>query len=129
MHAGYGIGAAIAPLLATQFVSHGLRWSDYYFITLGLACLSLVGLGITFRNEHSAASSEARSRQRGKLGLAIRNHITWVAATFIFLYQGAEVGTFPCSFALVFISLIERLALGGWLVTFMIQVCISSHAL
>ena len=99
MHAGYGGGATIAPILATQFVSHGLRWSDYYFITLGLSCLSLVGLAITFRNEHSAdpaASSEARSRQRGKLGLAVRNHVTWVAATFIFLYQGAEVGMFFC---------------------------------
>ena len=101
------MGATLAPIFATQLVSHGARWSDYYFITLGLGCISLVGLGLTFRNEHSAdpaGSSEARSRQRGKLGVAVRNHITWVAATFIFLYEGAEV------------------ALGGWLVSFMIQV-------
>lgn len=36
--------------------------------------------------------------------MAVKSKVTWIAAIFIFLYQGAEV------------------ALGGWLVTFMIQV-------
>jgi fucose permease len=102
-----GIGATIAPILAT-LISRRSTWSNYYFITLGLAMISLVALGLTFRNEHSADPSHTdesqRTAQQGKLGIALRNKITWVAATFIFLYQGAEV------------------ALGGWLVTFMIHV-------
>jgi fucose permease len=96
-----GAGATLAPILATQFISHGLLWSTYYFFTLGLQCLSVVGVGLSFRNEDAGL---VRTGQRGKLSIAMHSKITWIASTFIFLYQGAEV------------------ALGGWLVTFMIQV-------
>jgi len=93
-----GIGATLAPIIAT-LVSRSSIWSNYYFIQLGLTLISLVAIGLSFRNEHSESNA-----RRGNLAVAIRNRITWIAATFIFLYQGAEV------------------ALGGWLVTFMIQV-------
>ena len=97
----------MAPIIAT-LVSRSSLWSNYYFIPMALTMVSLVGLGLSFRNEHSAdptsTDESRRNAQRGKLGVAMRNKITWIAATFIFLYQGAEV------------------ALGGWLVTFMIQV-------
>lgn len=103
-----GIGATLAPIIATQFVSRGFVWSDYYLITLGTSTLCIFAVGLSFRNEHSTEGSGSneirRNAQRGKLGIAVRRKITWIAATFIFLYQGAEV------------------ALGGWLVTFMIQV-------
>ena len=103
-----GIGATLAPIIATQFVSHGLLWSNYYFITLVLVLFSLIALGLTFRFEQFEDLSETeetrRNAQRGKLGIAVRMKVTWIASIFIFLYQGAEV------------------SLGGWLVTFMIQV-------
>jgi fucose permease len=103
-----GIGATIAPIIATQFVSRGFVWSDYYFITLATSTICIFAVGLSFRNEHSTDGSVSdetrRNAQRGKLGIAVRRKITWIASTFIFLYQGAEV------------------ALGGWLVTFMIQV-------
>src|ERR1700737_4350705 len=96
-----GAGATLAPILATQFISRGLLWSTYYFFTLGLQCLSVVGVGLSFRNEDAGL---VRTGQRGKLSIAMHSKITWIASTFFFLYQGAEV------------------AWGGWLVTFMIQV-------
>ena len=104
-----GIGASLAPIIATQFVSRGFIWSDYYFITLGTSTLCIFALGLSFRNENSSTDGSVsdetrRNAQRGKLGIAVRGKITWIAATFIFFYQGAEV------------------ALGGWLVTFMIKV-------
>jgi fucose permease len=102
-----GIGATLAPIIAT-LISRSTLWSNYYFIPLGLTLTSLVAIGLSFRNEYSADPSSTdesrRNAQRGKLTVAVRNKITWIAATFIFLYEGAEV------------------ALGGWLVTFMIQV-------
>jgi len=111
MHSCYGVGATLAPIIATQLISRGCVWSTYYFITLALSTLCIFALGLTFRNEHKNSSQSDVSRrdaQRGKLGIAVRSKITWVAAIFIFLYQGAEV------------------ALGGWLVTFMIQVSLST---
>ena len=111
MHSCYGVGATLAPIIATQLISRGCIWSTYYFITLALSTLCIFALGLTFRNEHKNSTQSDVSRrdaQRGKLGIAVRSKITWVAAIFIFLYQGAEV------------------ALGGWLVTFMIQVSLST---
>src|SRR5271167_2000243 len=84
-----GIGATLAPIIAT-LISRGSLWSNYYFITFGLAVLSIIALGLTFRTDHSADPSQTeesrRQAQRGKLGIAIRPRITWIAATFIFLY-------------------------------------------
>ena len=68
----------------------------------------MFALGLTFRNEKTRDPSQTeegeRNAHRGKLGIALQTKVTWIAAIFIFLYQGAEV------------------ALGGWLITFMIQV-------
>src|SRR2546430_15732552 len=109
MSSCYGIGATLAPIIATRLVSRGSVWSTYYFITLALSILCSCTLGLTFRNEDKSSTPSDVSRrdmQRGKLAIAVKSKVTWIAPIFIFLYQGAEI------------------ALGGWLVTFMIQVLI-----
>lgn len=49
-HGMYGLGATIAPILATAMVSNGVKWSYYYFITLFFACFNTVFGYISFDN-------------------------------------------------------------------------------
>ncbi|KAJ5677985.1 uncharacterized protein N7477_003618 [Penicillium maclennaniae] len=118
-HGSYGIGGTVAPLFATAMVSHGIRWSFFYAVSL---TFSLINLGYStwaFLNyEHDTPEEPHRAVQpttprpegageiptRAQLfKRAIRNRTTLLGAMFIFAYQGAEV------------------SVSGWIVSFLIS--------
>lgn len=56
--------------------------------------------GAVFRSENPVDGGNAR----GRVGEALRKRITWVTSLFLFIYMGIEVGV------------------GGWIVTFMLDI-------
>ena len=108
IHAFYGLGAAMAPIIASSMIhKYAYEWFEFYYIALGLSVLELgIGLwafwaddGPEFRRKNVSAD-EGNGRTRAALKL----RVTWTIALFLLLYVGAEV------------------ALSGWVVTFMIRV-------
>ena len=119
----YGIGGVIGPLIATSLVSHGIPWSRYYLITLGVAILRLFSSGWSFwhyERDTSAplmseleqtASRQQASENTGRNSMGrwnafktlIGNRPTILGALFIFAYQGAEV------------------SISGWVISFLVQ--------
>jgi len=110
LHAAYGLGAAMGPLIATAMVTKGhLDWYYFYYLMLGLSCLELLVLPLTFRHATGAvhrATTPIDTSGGGASSIkeALRNPITWICAFFLLSYVGVEV------------------SLGGWLVTFMLRV-------
>lgn len=118
LHGSYGIGGTVGPLMATAIASHGIRWSFFYFITLGVTINNIILSVWSFRSyeqENSAqllntpeqtSSRQANNSQETKQGSllkeAIRNKVTLLGALFIFAYQGAEV------------------SISGWVVSFLV---------
>lgn len=119
-HGSYGVGGTIGPLIATALVSHGRRWSTYYFLTLSISTLNLLFAAWAFRSyehdlpsphppllhpapqrPHPAPPPPPRSH-RAPLTLALRNKTTLLGALFIFAYQGAEV------------------SISGWVISFLL---------
>lgn len=111
-HGSYGFGAFISPLVAIQFINHGISWHMFYTILAGGMLLNLVSLFGAFTNasidlapweevvdhvELVALSSESVMR------LALQNRLTWLLSFFVLLYQGVEV------------------SLGGWIVTYILE--------
>ena len=119
MHGCYGIGGVIAPLMATATVSHGIRWSYFYFIPLSLTLASVAFLGWSFKDyekdlptqllnalELTASRRATGSEEPAKsqiLKRALKNKTTLLGALFIFAYQGSEV------------------TLSGWVISFLIH--------
>ncbi len=119
MHGFYGIGGVVSPLMATAMVSHGIRWSYYYFIPLSLALTAIAFLGWSFWDfekdtpvQLRTALERTASRRAVELGeptgnqilkMALKNRITLLGALFIFAYQGAEV------------------SISGWVISFLIN--------
>ena len=122
-HGSYGVGGILGPLMATELVSTGHRWSTFYFIPLGLGVCNAFFAYWAFRNyEHELASSllteleRQASRQtalrqlaedsskasKSPLKEALRNRTTILGALFIFAYQGAEV------------------SISGWVISFLL---------
>ncbi|KAK0390088.1 hypothetical protein NLU13_3661 [Sarocladium strictum] len=128
LHGAYGLGATIAPLVATSLVTRaGLPWWTFFYLMLGLCVVQLAVLASAFWSSTGAAyrrkmnyyyyqdnsssgggaagsASEAQEKKRITTRQVLRGPIPWVMAVFLFGYVGAEV------------------SLGGWIVTFMLRV-------
>ncbi|ETS74335.1 hypothetical protein PFICI_14201 [Pestalotiopsis fici W106-1] len=114
LHGLYGFGAVISPLVATSMVTKAnLEWYTFYYVMVSLACLELVTSIAAFWKDNAAMykesiTSHSGETQKGSLRDALMKQpsarVTWLCALFLLGYVGVEV------------------ALGGWIVVFMIQV-------
>lgn len=113
LHAFYGLGATIAPLVATAMITRAnLPWYYWYYCMLGFAVAELAislyafweDTGAKFRERNARTSDEIGSRLREATMKMPAARITWLCAMFLLGYVGVEV------------------ALGGWIVEFMIKV-------
>lgn len=113
-HGAYGVGGTLGPLIATALASHGVRWSYFYIINLGITLCNLVLAGWSFKGYEKdlpvqllTALQRTASRQdapkKNHLTKAIKNRPTLLGALYIFAYQGAEV------------------SISGWVVSYLIN--------
>ena len=109
MHGVYGIGATIAPVIATSMINkYGLEWFQFYYVMIGVVVAELVLSLFAFWQDSGAAfrQSELGSEVEnpGRLKDALSHRVTWICSFFLLAYVGSEV------------------SLGGWIVTFMIRI-------
>ncbi|KAI5859309.1 MFS general substrate transporter [Durotheca rogersii] len=113
LHGLYGAGAVLSPLIATTMITKAnLPWYTFYYLMIGMAVLELISSGFCFwtatARDYRESISKHSSTSNGSLKEALFKRpgarVTWLCALFLLGYVGAEV------------------ALGGWIVEFMIQV-------
>ncbi|KAI0390232.1 putative MFS transporter [Xylariaceae sp. FL0594] len=114
LHGLYGAGAVLSPLIATTMITKaGLPWYAFYYLMIGLAGVEVIltATGFWTATAQEYRESIARSTESsggGGLREAIFKmpgaRVSWPCAIFLLGYVGIEV------------------ALGGWIVEFMIQV-------
>jgi fucose permease len=92
LHAFYGIGAWLGPLVATAVLAQGLEWNRVYNAWLLLSVFLLVGVGLFFR-DRLAQSAQAEPQRAGGnvLAAALKLRVVWLGAFFLLLYVGSEV--------------------------------------
>ncbi|KAF2197861.1 MFS general substrate transporter [Delitschia confertaspora ATCC 74209] len=113
LHAAYGLGATLAPLIATTMVTKGgLPWYAFYYVMIAATSVALTALTLSFwsstaavfRAKNSRTTDTKDNRMKEALTRLPFARVTWLCAFFLLGYVGVEV------------------ALGGWIVTFMIRV-------
>ncbi|KAK7212692.1 hypothetical protein V2G26_019870 [Clonostachys chloroleuca] len=112
LHAFYGVGGTIGPLIATTMITKGgLSWYSFYYVMIGMSVIELVTCTAAFwhcgaeeYNRAIQASNENTTGMRAALFSKPYARVTWIGALFLLGYVGAEV------------------SLGGWIVQFMIRV-------
>ncbi|HEY3992100.1 MAG TPA: MFS transporter, partial [Ktedonobacteraceae bacterium] len=72
LHAFYGMGALLGPLVASALLAQNLGWHATYMVWLALALLILVGLWLAFKHQEppTQASTQETGRQGNNLLLA-----------------------------------------------------------
>lgn len=132
LHGFYGAGAVISPLVATSMVTKaGLPWYTYYYLMVGLAGIEIATSVASFWKADGAAYKETVRKIQGENDGGSSNNsngedgeegpkkkatlrtvlttnpsarVTWLCSIFLLGYVGIEV------------------AIGGWIVVFMINV-------
>ncbi|QRW19083.1 major facilitator superfamily transporter [Rhizoctonia solani] len=112
LHAGYGAGAFVAPLVATQFARLP-KWSFHFLISLGISLINSLALFFVFklRRQHEIMGVPAPHGDNASISRTDENAYKMVfgsravqlLAFFTWVYVGAEV------------------TVGGWIVTFIIE--------
>ncbi|KAL4867647.1 hypothetical protein BDV12DRAFT_186567 [Aspergillus spectabilis] len=121
LHGWYGLGAVLSPLIATSLVTEArVGWWYFYYVLVACAFLELVFCLYAFwdsnaaafkasQHQHSLASSGTDTETedggiRRALFFPRYARVTWTIAVFLLGYVGVEV------------------AVGGWIVTFLLRV-------
>lgn len=101
LHAFYGVGAWLGPLLASALLSQRLGWNGVYMTWWTLGLLALIGFGVLFRNLNRQQEGEEGEEQAtgNVLWMALRLRVVWLAALFLLFYVGAEVSLGNWSFS------------------------------
>jgi fucose permease len=100
MHAAFGFGAAIGPLIMTAVITSGLPWTAGY---VGVACAQLglaVGYALLRRRFSSAMRPAAAGPSRHDTAALARNPLVWLSVAIFFVYAGIEVAAGQWSFSL-----------------------------
>lgn len=113
LHGFYGVGAVLAPLIATTMITKAdLHWYTFYYVMIAMAVVELASSATAFWKADGAAFRAANPRtgdgKDNRMKEAILRlpyaRVTWCCAIFFLGYVGIEV------------------ALGGWIVKFMLEV-------
>ncbi|KAF2120910.1 major facilitator superfamily domain-containing protein [Lophiotrema nucula] len=114
LHAFYGVGAVLSPLIATTMITKGggMPWYNFYYVMIGMAVIELAtsitafwgATGAEFRAKNPRSTDAKDNRMKEALIRLPHARVTWLCALFLLGYVGIEV------------------ALGGWIVKFMLQV-------
>ncbi|KAG0799442.1 hypothetical protein G6F26_009387 [Rhizopus arrhizus] len=97
LHAVYGVGAMISPLVATFLLEHNLPWKGMYIFLTIASVINVVGVIIGFMGvqleEEESADQDVDSKQSRKelTKAAILHPMTIIGSLYILIYVGDEV--------------------------------------
>ena len=91
LHAAYGLGALIAPLVATTIAAATPYWNYYYCIMLGVSVFNAAFLATAFRKGlFRPVSRTANQTASSDLKKALSQKSVWILSLYFLFYVGAE---------------------------------------
>ena len=101
LHAAFGLGATIGPLVVTAILTGGLSWR-WAYVAIGLAMLTMTMLFLTTRAiwQNGGAAGGQHWSAVGA-GVALRNRRVWLQISTFLVYTGLEMAAGQWCFALL----------------------------
>jgi fucose permease len=101
MHASFGLGASIGPVVTTAILMRGLSWRWGYAMVSGTLILVAIAIAATLRRwQESPAPAHENLVRRGHRSV-LRNLGVWINLAIFFLYCAAEAATGQLAFSLL----------------------------
>lgn len=102
LHAFYGAGAWLAPIVASAFLVVKFPWNDVYVVWAILCFILTIGIMLIFKNRSSleVEASKTGVAEKYLLSSLLKQRLTWIFSFFLFFYVGVEIvmGSWSYSF-------------------------------
>ncbi len=119
LHAFYGVGALVGPLIASTILALAWGWNSFYLLMLGLSLPLLLGLTTFFRPPAStppAQEDEVVSKEN-VLSATLKLPVVWHAAIFLLVYVGVEVSLGNWTYSFLLEARQQGTVAAGWIVS------------
>jgi fucose permease len=119
LHAFYGVGALVGPLIASTILALAWGWNSFYLLMLGLSLPLLPGLSIVFRSPVSKPSMQESEpgRKENVLSATLKLPVVWFAAIFLLVYVGVEVSLGNWTYSFLLEARQQGTVAAGWIVS------------
>src|SRR5215468_1186450 len=87
LHAGYGVGALIGPLVAAFLLNAGFSWRAFYLVLTALGVALAIGSAVLLPGPAPAVAGEPTA----SVVRALARPEVWLGTLFLFLYLGLEI--------------------------------------
>ena len=118
LHAFYGIGALLGPLIASTILAIRWGWNSVYIVWIGMSLVLLIGFQLVFREENISQREDTATRPESNvLVAALSVPMVWIAALFMLIYVGAEVSVGSWTYSFLTEERHAPILLAGWMVS------------
>ncbi len=121
LHAFYGTGALLGPLIASVILARSWGWNVTYLVWVIGGGAAAFGFARVFDGERAATVDRSApvggQPPRGLLGTTLHIRLVWVCAVFLFLYVGTEVSLGSWSYSLLTETRGQSPFLAGWMIS------------
>jgi fucose permease len=116
LHAYFGVGSLVGPLIAGSVLALGWDWNVVFVVFAILGMVLLSGFVLLFDAVQLGDQAQSTSKESA-LGATLRTGAVWLAALFLLVYVGVEVSLGNWSFSYLLTARhIDTLA-AGWMVS------------
>lgn len=117
LHAFYGVGALVGPLLASTILAVQWEWNSVYLV-MGLVWLPLVpGIAILFNSARPADQEGQKPAQGNVLSATLKLPIIWFVSLFLLIYVGIEVSLGNWGYSFLLEARQQGTIAAGWIVS------------
>jgi fucose permease len=117
LHAFYGIGALLGPLVASTLLALQTGWQATYIVWSALALLLFCGLWFTFKQPSQLLKAEAEASTDRRIFAILRLRGVCLAAFFLVFYTGTEVSLGKWGYSFLTMARSGPLLFSAWIVS------------
>jgi fucose permease len=118
LHAFYGTGALLGPVIASAFLAMRWGWNSVYIVWIGMSLVLLVGFQLVFKEQNISSPEDVATKPKNNvLVAALKVPFVWIAALFMLIYVGAEVSVGSWSYSFLTEERHASILLAGWMVS------------
>ena len=118
LHAFYGAGALLGPLVASTLLALHSGWHATYLAWLGFALLIFLGFYATFKPRVQPVEQLPSGSAGGNLLFsALRLRGVWLAAFFLLMYVGTEVSLGSWGYSFLTVARLGPALFSAWVVS------------
>ncbi len=127
LHAFFGVGALIGPIVASFLLNAQWDWSATFLIWAAVTLLLLAGFILFFHQPRAISAEEPAKAEQGmqqpanasesSLLAALKLPIVWLATFYLFVYCGVETSIGNWAYSFLLEQRREPELLAGWIVS------------